>query len=150
MTQQPSPGIPRQLAAMFYDLVLLFGILLLATTLVVVPLNINFDATTLDGNLLLLFQLYLVAVIVIFYTWFWSHGGQTLGMRTWKFKVVSLSGEQLSLLHAGKRLLLAIVTLAPGGLGLWWKLIDPDKQTLYDRLSGSRRLLCQESVEKSA
>jgi uncharacterized RDD family membrane protein YckC len=150
MTQQPSPGIPRLLAAMFYDLVLLFGILLLATTLVVVPLNISFDATTLDGNLLLLFQLYLVAVIVIFYTWFWSHGGQTLGMRTWKFKVVSLSGEQLSLLHAGKRLLLAIVTLAPGGLGLWWKLFDQDKQTLYDKLSGSRLVVCQESVEKSA
>ncbi|MEA3302273.1 MAG: RDD family protein, partial [Pseudomonadota bacterium] len=60
MTQQPSPGIPRLLAAMFYDLVLLFGILLLATTLVVVPLKISYDATTLDGNLLLLFQLYLV------------------------------------------------------------------------------------------
>lgn len=150
MTQQPSPGIPRLLAAMFYDLVLLFGILLLATTLVVVPLKISYDATTLDGNLLLLFQLYLVAVIVIFYTWFWSHGGQTLGMRTWKFKVVRQSGEQLSLLHAGKRLLLAIVTLAPGGLGLWWKLFDPDKQTLYDRLSGSRLVVCRESVEKSA
>ena len=135
---------------MFYDLVLLFGIVLLATTLVVIPLKISFDDTTLDGNLLLLFQLYLMAVIVIFYTWFWSHGGQTLGMRTWKFKVVSQSGEQLSLLHAGKRLLLAVVTLAPAGLGVWWKLFDPDNQTLYDRLCGSRLVLCQKSVEKSA
>ena len=141
MTQHSSPGTPRLLAAMFYDLILLFGILLLATTLVVVPLKISHDSTTLDGNLLLLFQLYLVVVSVIFYTWFWSHGGQTLGMRTWKFKVVSQSGEQLSLLNAFKRLLLALLTLAPAGLGVWWKLFDRDSQTLYDRLAGSRLIL---------
>ena len=141
MIQHPAPGILRMLAAMLYDLVLLFGILLLATTLVVIPLKISHEATTLDGNLLLLFQLYLVAVIIIFYTWFWSHGGQTLGMRTWKFKVVSQSGEQLSLLHAFKRLLLALLTLAPAGLGVWWKFFDSDNQTLYDRLAGSRLIL---------
>jgi uncharacterized RDD family membrane protein YckC len=141
MIQHPAPGILRMLAAMFYDLVLLFGILLLATTLVVIPLKISYEATTLDGNLLLLFQLYLVAVIIIFYIWFWSHGGQTLGMRTWKFKVVSQSGEQLSLLHAFKRLLLALLTLAPAGLGVWWKFFDSDNQTLYDRLAGSRLIL---------
>ncbi len=138
MTFHPPPGIARQLVAMFYDLILLFGILLLATTLVVIPLHISYDSTPLEGEILILFQLYLVAVIVIFYTWFWSHGGQTLGMRTWKFKVVSQSGEQLSLSHAFKRLLLALLTLAPAGLGVWWKFFDPDNQTLYDRLAGSR------------
>lgn len=147
MTQHSTPGIPRLLAAMFYDLILLFGILLLATTLVVVPLKISYDATTIDGNLLLLFQLYLVAVIVIFYTWFWSHGGQTLGMRTWKFKVVSQTGEPLSLLHAFKRLLLALLTLVPAGAGLWWKLFDRDNQTLYDRLAGSRLIRLRKSSE---
>ena len=141
MTPQPTPGIPRLMAAMLYDLILLFGILLLATTLVVIPLHISYDSTTLDGKILILFQLYLVAVIVIFYTWFWSHGGQTLGMRTWKIRVVSQSEEQLSLLHAFKRLLLALLTLAPAGLGVWWKLFDRDNQTLYDRLAGSRLIL---------
>ncbi|HBH36507.1 MAG TPA: RDD family protein [Gammaproteobacteria bacterium] len=136
MTQHPAPGIPRLLAAMLYDLILLIGILLLATTLVVIPLNISYASTTLDGNPL--FQLYLVAVIILFYTWFWSHGGQTLGMRTWKIRVVSRSGEPLSLLQAFKRLLLAVITLAPAGLGLWWKIIDRESQTLYDRLAGSR------------
>ncbi len=147
MTQHSTPGIPRLLAAMFYDLILLFGILLLATTLVVVPLKISYDATTIDGNLLLLFQLYLVAVTVIFYTWFWSHGGQTLGMRTWKFKVISQTGEPLSLLHAFKRLLLALLTLVPAGVGLWWKLFDRDNQTLYDRLAGSRLIRLRESTQ---
>lgn len=136
MTQHATPGIARLLAAMFYDLVLLIGILLLATTLVVVPLQISHDSTILDGNRL--FQLYLAAVVLLFYTWFWSHGGQTLGMRTWKFKVVSQSGEPISLLLALKRLILAAVTLALGGFGLWWKFFDRDDQTLYDRLAGSR------------
>lgn len=136
MTQHATPGIARLLAAMLYDLVLLIGILLLATTLVVVPLQISHDSTILDGNRL--FQLYLAAVVLLFYTWFWRHGGQTLGMRTWKFKVVSQSGEPISLLLALKRLILAAVTLALGGVGLWWKFFDRDDQTLYDRLAGSR------------
>ena len=144
MTPQPTPGIPRLMAAMLYDLILLFGILLLATTLVVIPLHISYDSTTLDGKILLLFQVYLVAVIVIFYSWFWSHGGQTLGMRTWKIRVVSQTGEPLSLPHACKRLLLALLTLAPAGLGVWWKFFDSDKQTLYDRLAGSRLIRLQE------
>ena len=141
MTQHSTPGIPRLLAAMLYDLVLVFGILLLATTLVVIPLHISYESTTLDGKNLIFFQCYLVAVIIIFYTWFWSHGGQTLGMRTWKFKVVSKSGEPLSLPHACKRLLLALLTLTLAGLGVWWKFFDSDKQTLYDRLAGSRLIL---------
>lgn len=136
MTQHTAPGIPRLMAAMFYDLVLLIGILLLATTLVIMPLKIGYDSPALDGNLL--FQIYLLSVITLFYTWFWSHGGQTLGMRTWKFKVVTQSGEPLSMPQAFKRLLLAVLTLAPAGLGLWWKLVDRESQTLYDRLSGSR------------
>lgn len=68
MTQEPTPGLLRLLAAMFYDLILLLGLLLLATTVVVVPLKIGLDSTALEGNPL--FQLYLVAVIALFYGWF--------------------------------------------------------------------------------
>jgi uncharacterized RDD family membrane protein YckC len=138
MTQEPAPGVLRLLAAVFYDLILLFGLLLLATTLVVVPLDIGLDSTALEGSLL--FQLYLVAVIALFYGWFWSRGGQTLGMRTWKLKILTRSGETLSLPRALLRLLLAIVTLAPAGLGWWWKFVDRDSQTLYDRLCGCRMI----------
>lgn len=136
MTQEPAPGLLRLLAAICYDLILLFGLLLLATTLLVVPLNIGLDSSALEGSVA--FQLYLVAVIALFYGWFWSHGGQTLGMRTWKLKILTQSGQPLSLPQALLRLLLAIVTLAPAGLGWWWKFIDRDRQTLYDRLCGCR------------
>lgn len=138
MTQEPTPGLLRLLAAMFYDLILLLGLLLLATTVVVVPLKIGLDSTALEGNPL--FQLYLVAVIALFYGWFWSHGGQTLGMRTWKLKLLAQPGRTLSLPRALLRLLLAVVTLAPAGFGLWWKFVDRDRQTLYDRLCGCRMI----------
>ena len=141
MTQEPTPGLLRLLAAVLYDLILLLGLLLLATTLVVVPLNIGHDSTALEGSLL--FQLYLVVVIACFYGWFWSHGGQTLGMRTWKIKILTQSGETLSLPRALLRLLLAVVTLAPAGLGWWWKFVDRDGQTLYDRLCGCRMIRLQ-------
>lgn len=70
-----------------------------------------------------------------FYIFFWVRGGQTLGMRAWRFRLVRRDGQGLTYGDALKRLLWAIVTLAPAGLGLLWVLIDRDGLSLYDRLS---------------
>ena len=38
-----------------------------------------------------------------YFTWFWTHGGQTLPMQTWKFRVITADGER-SQLQAGSSL----------------------------------------------
>jgi len=84
-----------------------------------------------------------VLVIAAYFLWCWTHGGQTLAMKTWKIRIVTLQGHPLSLLQALKRFVLSALCVLPGGLGLWWALFDKDKQFLHDRL-GSTRLIIAE------
>ena len=78
------PSLLRHFAAMLYDTFLLLAILLLAGLIAV---TLNGGEAIGQGNPF--FLLYLLAVSFLFYGWFWTHGGQTLGMRSWKIKLIS-------------------------------------------------------------
>ncbi|HEX9179015.1 MAG TPA: RDD family protein, partial [Burkholderiales bacterium] len=84
-----------------------------------------------------LFQAYLLAVIGIYFTWFWTHGGQTVAMRAWRLRVMRRDGSPLSWRDAWLRLLLAAPSLGLGGLGVLWALVDRDGQFLHDRLAST-------------
>lgn len=132
----PTPGILRHIGAILYDLLLLLALLMVATTLVVVPLSLHGEEVAIGNSPL--FRLYLLVVGAGYYLWFWSHGGQTVGMKTWKFRLTDESGRIPGTTTALLRLLLATVTNALFLAGFFWRLFDSDKRTLYDRLSHTR------------
>ena len=74
-------------------------------------------------------------VIFVFFGWFWTHGGQTLGMRAWRLKVTTEDGKGLNWSRAFLRFLLAGLSWLILGLGFIWALFDKRRQTLHDRLS---------------
>jgi uncharacterized RDD family membrane protein YckC len=78
-----------------------------------------------------------------YFLWCWSHGGQTLAMKTWRIRIVMVSGAPLTILTALQRLLLTAICLLPAGIGLWWALWDKDGQFLHDRLAGTRLVLLE-------
>lgn len=119
----------RRLAAMFYDALLLVAILLIAVAL---ALLLSSGTFTYHNPF---FRTLMFLLCFIFYTWFWLHGGQTLGMSTWRMRVQRRDGGPITLWQAVLRFMLAIPCLALGGLGFFWMLLDRDRQTLYDRLS---------------
>jgi uncharacterized RDD family membrane protein YckC len=131
-----TPGILRHLGAILYDLLLMLALLMVATTLVVVPLSLQGAEVAIGDSPL--FRLYLLAVGGGYYFWFWTHGGQTVGMKTWKFRLADDSGRDTQPLQALLRLLLAMVTNAFFLAGLLWRLFDSENKTLYDRLSHTR------------
>ncbi len=131
-----TPGILRHLGAIFYDLLLVLALLMVATTIVVVPLSLHGEQVAIGDSPL--FRLYLLAVGGGYYLWFWSHGGQTVGMKTWKFRLADESGGQTGPATALLRLVLASVTNAFFLAGLLWRLFDSEKKTLYDRLCHTR------------
>lgn len=118
---------------MVYDAVLLVGVLF-AATLAILPLRGGEAFRPHDP----LFFAYLLLVIWAFYGWFWTHGGQTLGMRAWKIRVVSLDGAALSWNQAARRYVCAWASLGLLGLGYVWVWIDPDKRAWHDMASGTR------------
>lgn len=123
----------RRLAALVYDLLLLAGVLFVFTLAVSV---VRGGRPVEPGTLW--FQLCLAALTVLFFTWFWTHGGQTLGMRAWRLRVVDCGGGALGWRQAALRFAAALLSALPAGLGLWWAAVDPEKRSWHDRLAGTR------------
>ncbi|WP_454832111.1 RDD family protein [Pseudoxanthomonas wuyuanensis] len=68
----------------------------------------------------------------------WRRGGQTLGMRPWRLKVVAANGGAPSVRALWKRFAVATLSLLLGGLGFWWAWVDRRRLTWHDRASGTR------------
>jgi uncharacterized RDD family membrane protein YckC len=84
------------------------------------------------------FELSLVAIAFGFYAIFWTRGGQTLGMRAWRIRLVAAAGGDVGWGRASVRFFAAWLSALPAGLGYWWALFDRDRCCWHDRLSGTR------------
>lgn len=79
-----------------------------------------------------------VSTIVCFYWFFFKRGGQTIGMRTWRLKIVGCDEQALSHRQCWIRILLAPIALGFGGLGYFWCLFNRNKQAWQDIASNTR------------
>jgi uncharacterized RDD family membrane protein YckC len=75
---------------------------------------------------------------VLFYTWFWTHGGQTLGMRAWRIRVHRDDGAPLRWRDALLRFGAAWLAVLPVGWGYWSSLFDAEKRCWHDRITRTR------------
>ena len=116
---------------MFYDSLLLLSALLIATALALLATK----GTLHYHNPF--FRTFLFLICFSFYTWFWLHGGQTLGMRAWRLRLQRIDGQPITIWQALLRFMAAIPSLALAGLGLLWILVDKDKLAWHDRISES-------------
>ncbi len=126
-----APSFWRRLAAQTYDFLLLIALLFLATALLL-PFTAGMAVT--DQHTLI-YRIYLVVVSFFFYGWFWTHGGQTLGLRAWKLTVLTQDKKTLNWTQALVRFVTASVSLGFFGLGYLWILIDKDRRGWHDHLS---------------
>lgn len=144
------PGLLRRLAAIGYDFVLVFGVLLLLWTLYYFVLAAIAGAEHAGEHPLA--QLYwplAILAMVGFHGWFWTHGGQTLGMKSWRIRVVSdRHGQDPVWAEAVKRYLWAWVSAAAFGIGFLWQLFDREHLTWHDRLSGTRLVMTRKRTQK--
>lgn len=122
-----APGFLCRLAIVFYDFLLLIALLFLATALLL-PFNAG-EAFTREQ---FFYPVYLLTVSFVFYGWFWTHGGQTLGLRAWKAKVLTLNQQPINWTQALIRFITAFVSC---GLGLLWILVDKKRYSWHDYLS---------------
>jgi uncharacterized RDD family membrane protein YckC len=127
-----APGLGRRFASALYDVLMVAALVLVATF----PFLAIFGDST-SGWRRHVLQLWVIAVAGAYFTWFWTHGGQTLPMKTWKLKLLRSDGSGVSLWRALHRYLLAVLGLLALGLGFLWALVDRDRQFLHDRLAGT-------------
>lgn len=127
------PGFWRRLLAILYESLLLVAVWFIASFI----FHLIFFGISTD-YFRLAFQLYLILVGGIYFVWFWTHGGQTLAMQTWKMRITRLDGQQISARRAVLRYLLAVTGVSLFGSSFVWALFDRDHQFLHDRLAGTR------------
>ncbi len=137
------PGLFRRLAAILYDSVLVLALMAAAFTLVYLPLALALGLEDLRQYPLYKHAMtaWMLFVGVGFHLWFWTHGGQTLGMRAWRMRLFSADGGPVSLKQALIRYAVATVSLAAAGLGFLWILWQPDKLAWQDMASNTRLVL---------
>jgi uncharacterized RDD family membrane protein YckC len=130
------PGLLRRLSAIFYDSWLIAALWMLGVTVD------TFVGAGSEGSHLGL-QCFALFSTVVFFSWFWTHGGQTLGMRAWRLKLVSREGRQVSMRQALIRCAGALLSMLVFGLGYLWMILDRDGLTWHDRLSGTRLVMLE-------
>lgn len=141
---------------MLYEGLLLFGVLMVAGWLYAALTQQRHALTGKTG-----LQLFLFLVLGIYFIWFWTHGGQTVAMKTWRLRVLRADGQPLTQGRALARYLLAWLWFLPALLTLHLSglkgggatagvllagvlayaaasRLHPQRQFLHDALCGTR------------
>ena len=131
----PAP-LWRRLVAALYDALLLaavWTVVVMADTFLRGAGRIAYDAHVLRAELLL--------SGLLFFGWFWTHGGQTLGMRVWRLQLRRVDGRPLNWPAAMARYAFAWLAWLPLAAGVLWCAIDPRGRAWHDALSGTEVVL---------
>jgi len=133
ISETSTPGLWRRILCMIYEFLLLIAVLFIAGFLFHLVYH-DTDSPYFRS----VFQLYLLSVAGIYLIWFWTHGGQTLAMQTWRIRVISTNGERISIWQSIARYFFAVTSISFFGCGIIWALFDREGQFLYDRLAGTK------------
>jgi uncharacterized RDD family membrane protein YckC len=126
-----TPGLPRRLASMVYEALLLFAVGFFAAWLFFFASG-GRDATA--GAARHLLQLLIGLAFAGYFLWCWLRGGQTLAMKAWHIRLVEVTPARALI-----RFVLALV-FVPTLVSIVWAFFDRDRQFLHDRLAGTRLL----------
>lgn len=143
---------------MVYEAMLLFGVVAVTGGLFSVLLDQRHALYLRHAQ-----QAWLFIVLGVYFLWLWTHGGQTLPMKTWRIRLISANGRPVGFRQALARFLLSWLWFIPGLVLAWalgaktwmlavipfanivlWALtafLDPQRQFLHDRLAGTRLVL---------
>ena len=128
-------GLFKRTAALVYDALIVVAILFLASALAMLIVGLFLGAEAITEQKVLVENPFYFAWLIFcwfyYYYWCWQKGGQTLGMKAWRLKLVSTTDETIKLRYALLRFSSCLLGLA----NLW--LLLPGNQGWQDILSHS-------------
>lgn len=134
MVPMAAPLVGWRLLSLMYDFFAALGLWLLVAAIFVA---LHHDAV-IGGVLGLLEFIVLWSVTGAYAMASWRRGGQTLGMRPWRLRVVAADGGVPTWRALLIRYAVGNASLLLGGLGFWWAWVDRDRLTWHDRASGTQ------------
>ena len=152
LDNRPPPGLLRRLVAMVYDTFLVLPLIMLAVALAlglyVALAKLTGGVPNPDALSPALRQVIILSTVIGFFSIFWIKNGQTLGMQAWRIKLVTVTGDRLTMKHCLIRALAAMLSAACLGLGYLWCLFDREKRYWHDTLSGTHLILLPKRDKK--
>ena len=134
LSAAPPASFWRRLGAMVYDSLAIIGLWFLVGGIAVgLHHGEALPAADFAFQALLLFTTY------AYFAFCWRRGGQTLGMKTWRIRVVS--DAEGGVLRWGQTLVrfgAGLLAWLPAGFGHWSALFHPQGLAWSDRASGTR------------
>lgn len=141
-TARAGAHIGKRLLAMVYDLLPVLSLWFLLGAVFAVGYTLSGHAPRENIQPFSLLQWLLWACCWLatggYATLSWRRGGQTLGLRPWRLRVVTADGSVPTWPALWRRYAVATVSLAAAGLGFWWAWFDRDRLTWHDRAAGTR------------
>lgn len=155
--QGPAPSLLRRLAAFTYEGIIQFAVIGIPGAVYTVATHQTNESQGRSG-----IQSVLFLISALYFLWFWTHGGQTLPMRSWQLRLVSKQGGPVTLKPALVRFMFAWLWFIPPFLAMWllnwpsrWSIYSsvffgwlalyallskllPQQQFLHDVISGTR------------
>lgn len=132
-SNQRYAGLFRRLFAIFYDSFLLLAILFIVSA---IATALNQGKAVEPGDVLYpVFVITIFCLSYLYFAWFWIHGGQSLGMKTWRIQLQSSNSTAISWKTAAIRYITAIFSWGVFGAGFLWSLFDKKKRCWHDLAS---------------
>ena len=128
--------LPRRLFAMFYDSILCIA-LCMTITMIYMAIShsilgadeykqINDSGKSINDPLL---SSTLFVSVFLFFGYFWTKTGQTLGMQVWHLRVQNEDNTAITWNQALVRFFVSGISIASFGLGYLWLLFDKGDRT---------------------
>jgi uncharacterized RDD family membrane protein YckC len=128
-------NLALRLLAGLYDALPVLALWFVATLLALAVTGGTLDVHLLPHKLLV--QALLLAFTATYFVISWRRGGQTIGMRAWRLRVVRSDGTALDTRQALVRFGVSLMSLAALGLGFFWALFDAQNRTWHDIAAGT-------------
>ena len=129
----------RRIAIMFYDSILLIALLFFASLPVAVPLQLVTEHPYYP-----LYIPYIHLVAFLFFGWCWTRGGQTLGSKTWKVKLISDSNNNVTWKQAFLRYISSLICWLSLGIGFLWCYTNKERRAWNDIISKTHLCIISE------
>ena len=143
-------ALGRRLGAMIYDGFLVVAIWIAVTVAHVALFRFVLGQSADEVGVTLIsvvtLRLLLVLSAFFFFAYSWTRGGMTLGMQAWRLRVQTPQGYSITWRQSAVRCLTAWVSLAVFGLGYWWVLLDGERRSWPDIVSGTRTVVLPKQI----
>lgn len=127
-----------RLAASVYDVFPLIGLWMVTTALALLATHGNIDVAHPPATYQFALRAALLAVTTGYFVLSWTRGGQTIGLRAWRARVVGNDGQRVPWTRALLRFAVSLVSLLALGAGFAWCLVDPQRRAWHDLAAGTR------------